>query len=328
MDFKPLTVSQYLSLVFPENDIIGAGILTGQSRLVIGGHPGVGKSVVANQIGVEISLGRKCLDRFQSRRSNVIYIQEEIGPRSYQIRLQKVISYYSTITNFHVMSAASFSFDDTSLVLQLQKYIRELQAQVVIFDPLYKMHTRREGDPTEMTQLTSSIDRIISNTGIAVILVHHLRKPFMTYRGEIVPTGIMDFRGAIVAAWADSMMLVEETGIKDRVKVSFPKLRNAPEEIEPIHLRLDRTHLRFAQISANGTSSINLKDETLIVIRENPNISEGNVINRLRSQFTKQIDPKKVKSTLIALKSEGLVSAVGNLLSATQRPADPWDTEW
>lgn len=328
MEFKPLSVDQYLSLTFPDNDLVASGILTKQSRLVIGGHPGIGKSIVANQMGVEISMGKKCLDRFPCRQCSVIYIQEEIGPKSYQLRLEKVASYYQGITDFHVMSAASFSFDDTTLVLQLQQYIRQLQAQVVIFDPLYKMHTRREGDPTEMTQLTSSIDRIITNTGIAIILVHHLRKPFMTYRGEIIPTGIMDFRGAIVAAWADSMMLIEETGVKDRVKVSFPKLRNAPEEVEPMHLRLDRTHLRFGQISSNGVGPVNLKDEVLIIVRENPNISEGNVINRIRSQFSKRVDSRKVKSTLEVLRNEGLINLVGNLLSATQKQIDPWDTEW
>ena len=116
MEFKPLSVSQYLSLTFPDNDLIMSGILTRQSRLVIGGHPGIGKSVVANQMGVELSMGRKCLDRFPSRQCNVIYIQEEIGPKSYQLRLEKVASYYSNITNFHVMSAASFSFDNTGTV--------------------------------------------------------------------------------------------------------------------------------------------------------------------------------------------------------------------
>ena len=53
---------------------------------------------------------------------------------------------------------------------------------------------------------------------VSVVLVHHLRKPFVTYRGDSVDQGAMDFRGStVIPAWADTMIRLEEIKSKNRV---------------------------------------------------------------------------------------------------------------
>lgn len=331
MEFKPLSASSYLALTFPDNDIISYGILTTQSRLVIGGHPGIGKSVMSTQMGIELSQGQDVLGKYACKRScRVLCIQEEIGPRSYQKRLEQVYTFYKVSDSFHIVSSSSFTFEDASLIVRLKTYIQQQDIDIVIFDPLYKIHARRESDPTEMAQLFQAMDRILNETGVSIILVHHLRKPFTTYKGEVVSQGVQDFRGAVVASWADTLMLLEETTIDDKLKLSFSKARNAPENLLPIYLKFDRKHLRFSPIG-DGSQPVNMKEDIISVIQTNGNISEGNVFNHLRSMYGGKVDTQRAKSEVVALKRDGTIQASGGLLSIAKavviQEQNPWDLD-
>jgi len=319
MDFKPLSVNDYLDLKFPDNGIIEQGILTRQSRLIIGGHPGVGKSVLCTQIGIELSRGLKVVDTFSCIKVNVLYIQEEIGPRSYQDRLAKVRTHYQNTGNFWVISSAGFSFDDPRLLILLKQYIKQYKIDVVMIDPLYKVHGRRENDTTELSQLVQLIDRIINEFDVSVVLVHHLRKPFVTYRGDSVDQGAMDFRGStVIPAWADTMIRLEEIKSKNRVSMSFLKARNAPAEIPGIDLFLDRDRLRFAPAENPNTpiSTERLFEEIQELLSSVPSfsMSQNFVISRIKAKHP-SVNDRMVKDTIKKLSSEGkLLSSKGLLV--------------
>lgn len=331
MEFKPLTVKEYLKLDFPDNNVIGSGILTTQSVLVLGGHPGIGKSVMVSQIGYEVSQGKKVLDTFKTKISRVLYLQEEIGPKSYQMRLEKVEGYYGDSDGFLVISSASFTFEDPKLVLQLKTFIAKYRIDIVILDPLYKVHGKNESDPTDMARLVQLISKLINDLGVSIILVHHLRKPSAPYKGEVAPVGMMDFRGAsVIQAWADTMMLIEETDVKDRVRLSFPKTRNATEEIAVMYLTFDRNSLRFVPITTNS-QPIDIKEEILGILGPNGSISEANLLNQFKTKYGKGLSIRNIKSTLTTMKREGAINLSGGLLSSCvpqSDPNDPWATQW
>jgi len=330
LKFEPLTSTQYLALTFPDNDIISSGILTRQSRLCIGGHPGIGKSIIATQIGQELSIGCKILDKFNCKKpQRVLYIQEEIGPKSYQERLEKVMTFYQVSDTFFHLSSTSFTFEDASLIVKLKSFIKQEKIDIVIFDPLFKIHARRENDPTEMAQLFNAMDRIINELGVSVIIVHHLRKPFMTYKGEIISMGAMDFRGAVIASWADTLALLEETNTEDRLKLSWPKTRNAPEAVHPMYLHFDRLHLRMA-LTGDGSQPVNLREDIIGILQTRGNISESNIISQLRTTHGKQIDSKRVKTELGNLRRDGSVMISGGLITAMVASPpiyNPWDLD-
>lgn len=330
MKFEPLTSGQFMSLTFPDNDIISSGILTRQSRLCVGGHPGIGKSVIVTQMGQELSMGVKILGKFSCKRpQRVLYIQEEIGPRSYQIRLEKVISFYKQSDIFWHLSSTSFTFEDKVLIVKLKSFVLQNKIDIVIFDPLYKIHTRRENDPSDMAQLFQAMDRLINECGVAVIIVHHLRKPFMTIRGETVSMGSMDFRGAIIASWADTLALLEETDIKDKLKLTWAKTRNAPEELRPLYLRFDRTHLRMVPVG-DGSQPINLHEDIIGILQTNGGISESNIISQLKVMHGKEADSRNVKSELGKLRRDGSIIISNGLITAVVISSviyDPWDLD-
>lgn len=317
-----------MALTFPDNDIISSGILTRQSRLCIGGHPGIGKSIIATQIGQELSMGVKVLGKFECKKpQRVLYIQEEIGPRSYQIRLHKITSFYKKSDTFWHLSSTSFTFEDKVLIVKLKTFVLQNKIDIVIFDPLYKIHARRENDPSDMAQLFQAMDRLINECGIAVIIVHHLRKPFMTYKGEVISMGSMDFRGAIIASWADTLALIEETDTKDKLKLSWAKTRNAPEELHPTYLHFDRTHLRMSPIG-DGSQPINLREDIVTILQTSGGISEGNIVSQLKTIHGKKADSKSVKTAIGKLSKDGSIVISGGLITIIAPTVyNPWDLD-
>ena len=306
MAFNPLSVKDYLALQFPHNDIIEKGILTTQSRMIIGGHPGIGKSILAAQIGTEISRGDLVTDKFQTVKKRVLYVQEEIGPKSYQTRLEAAHQYYKNMDSFFVVSSAGFSFDDPASVLQLRQYVVASKIEVLILDPLYKIHGKRENDATELAQLAQLVDRLISELDIAVIIVHHLRKPFTTYKGDVMSMGMMDFRGStVIPAWADTMLMLEATDKEDKVRLDFAKTRNAPEYIQSIYLKLDRKHMRFTLIGGDGSKLISVDDDIIGILQCGP-ISEGHIISGIKSLHNNvKLSVSSIKDSLNNLIASG-----------------------
>ena len=320
-----------MALTFPDNDIISSGILTTQSRLCVGGHPGIGKSIIVTQIGQELSMGIKILDKFNCKKpQRVLYIQEEIGPRSYQMRLERVLSFYKRSSTFWHLSSTSFTFEDAALVVKLKSFILQNKIDIVVFDPLYKIHARRENDPTEMARLFHTMDRLINECGVSVIIVHHLRKPFMTYKGETMAMGTMDFRGAVIASWADTLALLEETNEKDKLKLSWPKTRNAPEEVHPLYLHFDRQHLRMTPAAGIGSQPVNLREDIIGILQVSPGISESNITSQLRVQHGQQVSSRNIKIELNSLKRDGSIASSGGLftaLVASPPVQNPWDLD-
>ena len=317
MEFQPITASDYLALIFPDNDIVDSGILTTQSRMVIGGHPGIGKSILVTQMAIELARGDPFIHKFAIRRPcRVLIIQEEIGPKSFQMRLEKTNRIYTLPDTLFIVSSASFSFEDASLIIILKDFIKRNNIDIVIFDPLYKIHARRENDPTEMSQLTQARDRIINEFGISVILVHHLRQPFLTSSGQVITMGLHDFRGAIIASWADTLILFEETDIKDKLKVTFTKTRNAPEEIRPMFVKFDRAHLHFMPIG-DGRKIISIKTDVMNLLNNSSGISKGNIANQLKSTYNGKATQREILSEIAVLKKSGEIKEAGGLMTAT-----------
>ena len=314
MTFKPLSVLDYLALKFPHNDIIEKGILTTQSRMIIGGHPGIGKSILATQIGIEVSRGDLVTDKFKSVKKRVLYVQEEIGPRSYQVRLKQVSDYYRNIDSFFIVSSAGFSFEDSALVLQLKQYIQSLKIELLILDPLYKIHGKRENDATELAQLTQLVDRLIVELNIAVIIVHHLRKPFTTYKGETVAASMMDFRGSsVIQAWADTMLMLEATNEEDKVRLDFAKTRNAPENINSVYLKLDRKNIRFTLIGKDGSTLFSIDDDIITMLNTGP-ISEGHIVSGIKALHADtKLSIAHIKESLYNLALSGKIERQKNM---------------
>jgi hypothetical protein len=139
--------------------------------------------------------------------------------------------------------------------------------------------------------------------------------------------GSMDFRGAIIASWADTLALIEETDTKDKLKLSWAKTRNAPEELHPIYLHFDRNHLRMSPIG-DGSQPVNLREDIVNILQTNGGISEGNIISQLKVMHGKKADSRSVKTEIVKLSKAGSIAISGGLITVVVSTVyNPWDLD-
>lgn len=81
-----------------------------------------------------------------------------------------------------------------ALLDKISRIIRKRRCDVVIFDPFISMHRVSENDNPAMDMVVKALKGVAQETGCAIMLVHHTRKP----NGEA--GGVDDLRGAVSLA--------------------------------------------------------------------------------------------------------------------------------
>jgi len=128
----------------------------------------------------------------------------------------------------------------------LRKEVARLQPDVIILDPKYKLVSNTSEDA--IIHLTDTIDQLIADFQVTVILIDHARKPRMASSGSIVDMGGTELRGPIIEQWADSIIRLQGDLSTDARLMSF-ELRHGPHLLPQKQIRLDRQALWFREVS-------------------------------------------------------------------------------
>jgi len=232
----------------PLKALVANGILYEQTKAVLFGDPKLGKSLLAQQLAFCLARGQAFLG-FNTMPCKVLYLQSEISRILFKERVEatgKGIGqaipngqlYFSTMFGFHL--------DKDAASTDLAKEVGRLKPDVVILDPKYKLVS--SNDENSIIRLTDTIDKLISNFGITVILIDHARKPRMASSGSIVDMGGTELRGPIIEQWADSIIRLQGDLATDSRLMSF-ELRHAATLMGPKQIRLDRHTLWFREVT-------------------------------------------------------------------------------
>jgi hypothetical protein len=192
---------------------------------VVAGSPKVGKTLWTMQIALE------------SGRPTLIVLEE--GDRhgiSFRLRHQAAAL---GIEEPPIVLAhrQRLRLDEPKSVDRIRGYIEAEKIDLVILDPLNRLHSADENRPSEMTKVMDGMARIAYDHECAVLAVHHLGKPSKERRGDIWDR----FRGASsIRSGTDANLVMDGTG--DRIHL-VGEFRDA----EPLSewLELDRETLTF-----------------------------------------------------------------------------------
>jgi hypothetical protein len=178
----------------------------------ISGHPKAYKSWVALDLAVSVATGTRFLNSFQAKKGNVLLIQEEDPKPVLQQRLCQIAGSKGLISaeaindneiemrydlpdNLYIHSNAGFLITDEGWMEELADWVRKLDIDLVIIDPL--MMVADVSDEFKlfsmMTEVFKPVKRLRAETGTAIAVVHHHTK------GE--QTGAKAMYGS-VASWA------------------------------------------------------------------------------------------------------------------------------
>ncbi len=156
-------------------ELLGPLILRGQ-RLVLGGHTGEGKTTLALQIVRAVSTEGELLE-WTGAGGRVLILDAEQGLRTVKRRLREAgLADTEAVDYVRVPDGLALDSDPTHIAA-VESALSEGGYQLVVADPLYKLHAGDSNDEREAVDLMRRFDGWRERFGFALLLPVHCRKP-------------------------------------------------------------------------------------------------------------------------------------------------------
>lgn len=216
-----------------------------ESITIISAPPAQYKTWLALDIAISVALGKAVFDHFETKQTNVLIIDEESGRGRLRKRLQMLG--VTDETPIAIASCERFKLDEESAE-STTDFCLANSIGLVVFDSLTRIHNADENSAKDMSVVMSNFKRLTQD-GIAVIVIHHNRKP-----GQFGGGGANEMRGSgdILAA-SDVQISVKRKSGTNLITVSQNKNRDAPD-LAPFDLEVasDEDKLWFKHLGATS----------------------------------------------------------------------------
>ena len=212
-----ITAADLMRKTFPEPRWAVSGILP-EGLNLLAGKPKKGKSILALNLGVSISLGGLALGQIPVEKGAVVYLALEDTERRLQGRLGHMLRYSEeTPAALHLFT--KWPRVDAGGLDLLEAKIQEIQdVRLVIIDTLQKFRKPMRSNGNlyqEDYETVAQIKDVADRLGVCILLIHHLRKaqaddPFDTLSGSLGLTGGVD--GTLVMENSKGNTILHITG--------------------------------------------------------------------------------------------------------------------
>ncbi len=150
---------------------------------IIGGKPKAGKSILALNLALAISLGGKALQSVEVERGSVIYLALEDTPRRLKKRIEQMLQ-YSDETPANLQLFTTWPRMGQGGVKALDSIIKSTDdTRLIIIDTLAKIRPTGNANNnlySEDYDTVSQIKQIADENEVSILLIHHLRKMLST----------------------------------------------------------------------------------------------------------------------------------------------------
>ncbi|MBI3892998.1 MAG: AAA family ATPase [Candidatus Wallbacteria bacterium] len=285
--------------------------LWGQGAVgILGGHPKSCKSWLGLELAVAVASGRPCLSRFSVDKPGtaLIYLAEDSLPmvRARLTSICEARGIELASLELHVITSPSLRLDSAADCSRLAVTLQRLRPQLLVLDPLVRLHRLDENNASEMSGLLSELRELQRRFDVAIVLVHHTRKRTAASPGEAL-RGSSD-----LYAWTDVTAHVARTA--EGQLVLTVEHRSAPSP-EPITLALvsradgSRTHLEIVEGGPRPSRKLprTLEQTVLEALADSSNGPLGTEALRTTINVQKQ----RLVRALHDLEKQGLVSRDG-----------------
>jgi len=176
----PVTRACDLPVQAPEHRWLIRDLWAREGVGLIGGHPKSCKSWVGLEIAVSLASATACLGRFQpaTRGRALLYMAEDAIPdvraRLVSLCLHRKVDL--TDLEIFLITADSLRIDRGTDQQRLLATVADVSPNLLLLDPLVRLHARDENSSAEMSALLGFLRRLQREHHCAVVLVHHTRK--------------------------------------------------------------------------------------------------------------------------------------------------------
>jgi len=221
--------------------------------IIIAGRSGIGKSILAMQLGFCLANGRSFFG-FDVEKAKTGYVCMEGSIENIKDRFEKMKSVFKGYDRKNFLFNY---FEPCDLIHSNGKLHRKVNkgCRALIFDNLKQLTSGRYLECAYAKEWSQRFRLFLSEIGAVGILTHHVRKTSANHLLE--PGDLESVKGSEYCEEATSVLLLErrrQIQAKDgkfqkvdssKVNLYFPKLRIATKEVYYLPLRLNRNTVTF-----------------------------------------------------------------------------------
>jgi RecA-family ATPase len=159
-DLYPTHISELLKRHFDPVEWVVQKLIPSESIVAISGYPASYKTWLVLEIANKVANGLSLFDEFPTTKMGVLIIDEENGERQLQ-KMFKSLGVSTENSNIPIFFMSYHGFKVTPEHMErLIETMKEINAKIVIFDSLIRIHTGNENSAKEMAQVFDLLKEI------------------------------------------------------------------------------------------------------------------------------------------------------------------------
>jgi hypothetical protein len=242
--------------------LVSHGLLPKGGRLLVTGAPKVGKSIFIENLVLSIAAGIPFLRRFEMANDGLLpghrvgLLDRELSERSLFDRLNALIEerpgYAAAEEKLYIDHKFKLQLDQPNAANNLKNLVMENGLEVLVLDTAYKFFTGDMENAKSVAKAFSSLDEVISETGVSVILTHHHRKGGGQGAKNEAPGPDQVMGSFLWTGWPNGTVLLnfKNRSVADPYTTiaSFVAFRDAAAP-EPLLLKRDKTSISYKEVT-------------------------------------------------------------------------------
>ncbi len=269
-----------------------------QGVLMISGDPKTFKTWLILYLAGCLADGHKIFETFQTKKCNVLIINEENAVRLLNERLRKLKIHNDNIFFYNLKG---MKVDNPKDVKKIIEVINAHEIKLVVFDTFVRVHEKEENDASQMRTIFHSIKPIL-NSGASIIFTHHHRKEPGFSRNAL--------RGSSeISAFINCQLLIQVKDKQDKTLLLKNVLNRDDQEQDDLAIRVDITEEDAKFEALIGKSAIEIKsseqEKVILNLLKDNNIPLP--IDTIKTHINLDIGDNKLRRLLNGLVRKNLL---------------------
>jgi AAA domain len=181
-----------------------------EGATLLAGRPKLGKSWLMLDVGLAVARGGYCLGNIKCYQGDVLYLALEDNERRLQNRITRLIGFATEWpARFHY--ATEWPRANAGGLEKIRQWIASVERpRLIVVDVLamFRSPRQRNQEPYESDYAAiKGLQQIASETGVAIVIVHHLRKSVAEVDPFEKVSGTLGLSGA-----ADTVLILDRDG--------------------------------------------------------------------------------------------------------------------